>query len=110
MPKIQELRVRDKKTGLERTVTPKAFELLKKRYVLLDQPVPNLKSSAPTELKKSEKVAQPVVAEVKIPRTAEEIQAKKAELSAMNQAAIESAVPEEGIKVRQKPGPKPKVK
>jgi hypothetical protein len=109
MPQIQEVRVRDKKTNLERIVTRKAYEILKKRYVLLDE-IPNSPASVP--LKRNEKVVQPVVvAEVKRPQTEEEIQAKRAELNAMNQAAIEKAeAKEEGIKVRQKPGPKPKVK
>jgi hypothetical protein len=109
MPQVQEVMVRDRKTGIERSVTLKAYQILKKRYVLLEE-IPNSKTSVP--LKRNEKVAQPVaVAEVKKPQTPEEIQAKREELNAMNQAAIQKAEkPEEGIKVRQKPGPKAKIK
>lgn len=102
MPQVQELRVRDRKTGNERTVTRRAYELLKKRYVLLEE-IPNSKASAPSL--KSEKNAPAAVVEA---RTPEQIKAKREELEAMNQVSIASVSPEEGIKVRQKPGPKTK--
>jgi hypothetical protein len=109
MPTPMYFKVLDKRTGNEREITKKAYSILPKRYQLLEE-IPNSQASVP--LKRNEKVAQPVVvAEVKKPQTEEEIQAKREELNAMNQAAIQKAeAKEEGIKVRQKPGPKAKIK
>lgn len=107
MPNSTYVKVRDKKTGIEREITKKAYSILPKRYQLLgDVESPNSKTSAPN----GKRVAQPAGAEVKRPQTEEEIQAKRDELNAMNQAAIDKAEAksEEGIKVRRKPGPKPK--
>jgi len=120
-----------KKTGLERKVLPKAYELIKKSYTLLGyvdengNPVdgPAAKEK-PTVQKK--RVAEPVVSEPRQRMTPEEIEAKKAELRAMNEAAIQkvrdeqaakeaekgtqSPLAEPEVKERKKPGPKPKMK
>ena len=127
-----------KKTNLERKTTVKAYNLLKNQYTLLgyvdenDNPVegpePQVKS------KTQKKSAVPAANRQQM--SAEEIESKKAELRAMNEAAIQKAkeeqakaeksqtisVPEkvethpnaEGADQvqpiqRKKPGPKPKV-
>lgn len=115
-----------KKTGVERKVLPKAYELIKKSYTLLgyvdenDDPVdgPSVKTKSVTTQKK--RVAEPAVSEPRKQMTPEEIETKKAELTAMNEAAIQKVKDEQAAKEaekgeqpvieRKKPGPKPKVK
>lgn len=126
--------VKDNKTGVERTVMPKAYALIPKRYTLLGyvdenmNPVdgPEIKTkSAPVQKKR---VVEPAVRRPKM--TPEEIEAKKAELKAMNDAAIQKVKDEQSakesektqvvdgvllvdlpeVKERKKPGPKPKIK
>lgn len=125
-----------KKTGLERkNVTPKAYNLLKNQYTLLgyvdengdpvDGPAEQVKAT-----KTQKKSAAPAVNEPRNePRkqmSPEEIEAKKAELRALNEVAIQKAKDEQAakeaaksqsinttgtiteVKQRQKPGPKPK--
>lgn len=82
--------VRDKKTGLERQVTRKAYEILRKRYELLSD-APEL-LTAPIQKKRSEAVA---VAE------SEQAQVEEKE-------RVEVGATEGPVVVRRKPGPKPK--
>lgn len=106
----------NRKTGLERkNVSVAAYELAKRKYDLkgyvdengnpVDGPGPN--GIAPPQ-KKREEAAAPVVVKPKL--TAEEIAAKKAEIEAVNQKAIDAAVAEADpeVKEKKKPGPKPK--
>lgn len=86
-------KVRDKRTGLERTTTPKAYSIIPNRYDLLGyedeegNPVdgPEVKT---VQKKRSPEsvgsVARPVI-------TQEERDAKRAELNAMNQEAMDRA-------------------
>lgn len=130
-----------KKTGLERKVLPKAYELIKKSYTLLGyvdengDPVdgPVIQTRSATVQKK--RVAEPVASEPRKKLTPEEIEAKKAELRQMNEAAIKKVKDEQAakeaekapvqttqvvdgvllvdqpeVKERKKPGPKPKIK
>lgn len=131
-----------KKTGVERKVLPKAYELIKKSYTLLgyvdenDDPVdgPAVKTKSVTAQKKRD--VEPVVNKPRKQMTPEEIEAKRAELRAMNEAAIQKVKDEQAkkallqqpefqslnsqddaemiakeiVKERKKPGPKPKIK
>lgn len=123
-----------KKTGAERkNVTVKAYNLLKNQYTLLGyvdengDPVegPQQQVRAVKTQKKSVALA---VNEPRKQMSPEEIEAKKAELRALNDAAIQKAKDEQAaqeaaksqsiktteaivneVKQRQKPGPKPKI-
>ena len=88
-----------KKTGVERNnVTPKAYNLLKNQYTLLGwvdekgNPV-----SGPQEVKTTQKkrVAERAVNEPRKQMSREEIEAKRAELKSMNEAAIQKAKDEQ---------------
>lgn len=107
----------------QRVVELKAAKILHKRYQILayldsdgnetEAPVPvvaqkksQAKSVDPVEVK-------PQITVLKQIKTPEEINAKKAELEALNQQAIQKAADEQAakkeIKERKKPGPKPKI-
>lgn len=131
--------VKDNKTGLERTVMPKAYALIPKRYTFLgwvDQdmnPVdgPEIQVKSKTVQKKRD--VEPAVNEPRKKMTPEELEAKKAELRQMNEDAIQKVKDEQAKKesekgftgpdhnlfeskpnlevvTRKKPGPKPKIK
>jgi len=129
-------RVRDKKTGLERQTTVKAYKLIPHRYTLLgyvDEDGNPVDGPEEQPVQKKRSVAAAPVAERR-QMSADEIEAKKAELKALNEAAFEkarkeqesiklnqSAVTEaveqvkergneEPVKEKKKPGPKPKTK
>ncbi len=131
--------VKDNKTGVERTVMPKAYALIPKRYTLLGyvdenmNPVdgPEIQVKSKTVVQKKSEVVKPA-ANVKPRMTPEEIEAKKAELRQMNEDAIQKVKDEQAakealkepalqslndqqiaetiVKERKKPGPKPKIK
>lgn len=129
--------VKDNKTGLERTVMPKAYALIPKRYTLLgwvDQdmnPVDGPEVQVRTvKVQKKSEVVKPAVSRKQM--TPEELEAKKAELRQMNESAIQKVKDEQAakealkqpemqslndqdiaetiLKERKKPGPKPKIK
>lgn len=88
-------KVRDIKTGQEKPVAVKAYELLKNRYQLLGYveddgvtPVEGMSVSQPVAKTKKKEVAGPVVVSKLTP---EDIEAKKAEIALLNQAAINAA-------------------
>lgn len=114
--------VKNKKTGVERkNVTISAYKLLSKSYDLYGyvnekgDPV-----DAPSGAAKVVQKKRDVEPAANRPRMSpEEIEAKKAELKAMNDAAIKMALDEQAkeegfglpdplAKERKKPGPKPK--
>lgn len=123
-------KVRDKRTGLERKTTPKAYSIIPNRYDLLGyedekgNPVDGPEEKVKTVQKKRNPESVAPVAKL----TQEERDAKRAELDAMNQQAIDRAqkAAEEkkeesktgklpmnhpdviAQKKRNKPGPKPK--
>lgn len=116
-------RVRDVKTQLERTVTVKAYQLIPKRYELLGYEDENGNQvdgpAAKVVSVKKKEGADPVVSKEIKRMTPAEIEAKKAELKALNEAAFEKARKEQEakeaaskaepeVKERKKPGPKPK--
>lgn len=118
-----QVRVLDKTLNAERKVELKAAKILHKRYQILsyldddgndtEAPVPVVaqkKSQAKSVDRVEVKPQITVLRQIKSP---EEINAKKAELQALNQQAIQKAADEqaakEEIKERKKPGPKPKV-
>lgn len=112
-----QVKVRDKKTQIERTVTKKAYEIIPHRYEFLgyvDDDGNETSGDAPVtrvQKKTEPKSVAPAVSkiEVRLPLTQVEIQEKREELKAMNQEAIQKAEVEEVIvKERRKPGPKPK--
>lgn len=108
----------NKKTGLERkNVSVKAYELARRKYDLkgyVDEngdPVNGPNAVAPAAVKVQKKSVEP--AAIRTQLTPEEIQAKKDEMEALNQKAIDAAVEKsekaEKTEVsRKKPGPKPK--
>lgn len=112
-----------KKTGLERKVTPKAYQLLKNQYTLLGYVDENGNQvdgpqEQVTAVRTQKKSVAPVASEPRKQMSAEEIEAKKAELQEMNRQAIQKAKEEQAkqeaakiataVKQHQKPGPKPK--
>lgn len=115
-----QVKVWDKKSNIERTMPEKAYLILQKRYdfiTYLDE------AGTPTEglpkgtlQKKSVKEDVPLAeSRIVVRKSPEEITAKKAELEAQNQQAIAAAqekfeeqVETPEVKVRKKPGPKPK--
>lgn len=116
-------RVKDKINGNERRVTVKAYNLIPGRYQLLGyedeegNPVEGQQVAVKTQKKSA--VVERVVNNPPARMTDEERAAKKAEMQAMNQAAIDKALADQKAKadaengqpaekVRQKPGPKPK--
>lgn len=121
-----QVKVRDRKTGNERTVTKKAYEIIPHRYDFLGyvdedgNPIEN--GQAPqlktVQKKTQEKSAEPVAAKIEVRPilTKEDIEQKRAELNKMNDEAIKNAAnevipekaPEPDVKTRRKPGPKPK--
>jgi hypothetical protein len=111
------VKVFDPKSNVERIVTEKAYNILKKRYQFLSYVD---ESGAETEgvpiqtkvQKKSVEAAPPAAAKITVQpviKTPEGIAAKKAELEALNQAAIQKAEEQAEQKERKKPGPKPKI-
>jgi hypothetical protein len=129
--------VRDVKTGVERTVQPKAYQLIPKRYTLLGWVNENMEPVEGPEVKKKtvtvqKKSVEPAVSKPFVKMTPEELEAKKAELRVMNEKAIQKALDEQAekellqkpelqslndqntaetiVKERKKPGPKPRIK
>lgn len=111
------VKVRDKKTQNERTVTKKAYEIIPHRYEFLgyvDDDGNETSGDAPVTRVQKKTEPKSVVAavskiEVRQPLTQAEIQEKRQELNAMNQEAIQKAEGAEVVvKERKKPGPKPK--
>ena len=112
-------KVRDKRTGLERMTTPKAYSIIPNRYELLGyvdekgNAVSGPEAQTKTVSKTQKKSVEPAAKiEVRPVITQEERDIKMAELKAMNDAAIEKARQDldENVEVkeRKKPGPKPK--
>lgn len=126
-----QVKVRDRKTGNERTVTKKAYEIIPHRYDFLGyvdedgNPIEN--GQAPqiktVQKKTQEKSAVPAEAKIEVRPvlTKEDIEQKRAEMDQMNQNAIQNAIkeapipqqipeqaPQPEVKTRRKPGPKPK--
>lgn len=99
-----------KKTGQERkNVTLKAYNLIKNQYTLLGYVDENGNPvAAPSQQqvvqngKTQKKSAAPVVVEAKRKMTPEEIEDKKAELKAMNDASIQKAKEEQEAKEAEK--------
>ena len=96
------VRVKNNKTGLERDVAYKAFTLLPKLYTPLafydsdGNEVENPALTPPTAKSVKKKPVEAVAGEVKRPpgrpkMTDEEREAKKAELSRLNEEALEKA-------------------
>lgn len=103
------IRARNKKTGVEVDLTPKAFEILRKQYELISGEVQEY-----TEKKTTLKSAEVVAPEIQVRKqilSPEEIAAKKDELQLMNQEAAEKVETSkiEEKPARKKPGPKPKI-
>lgn len=118
-----QVRVFDSKLNIERVFTQKAYQVLQKQkhYTFLSyldedgnetegQPQVN-----GIQKKSQVKSVEPAESKIEVKpqiKTPEQIEAKKAELAAMNQEAIlkaeEKAAEQSEVKVRQKPGPKPK--
>jgi hypothetical protein len=99
------LQVKDTKTGRERQVTEKAFKLQNPRFpryellAYLDSDG-NEVDAPPTQIQKKrlvEKVVPPVEGR-KAKLTVEEIDEKKREIAAMNQAALDKAQEEAELK------------
>lgn len=113
------VKVYDNKTKNERTMPEKAYLLLKNRmtFISYQDEDGNEVEGTPQGLvvqKKSVKEDAPPAESKIVVRTPQDIAAKKAELEALNQAAIQKAAEkeqpkEQPVKVRQKPGPKPKI-
>lgn len=116
-----QVKVYDSKTDTERVFTQKAFSILSKQkhytfITYLDEdgnPTEGQPQVNGVQKKSQENLVEPAAKiEVKpVIRTQEDIEAKKAELAAMNQQAIQKAeekAVEQEIKQRKKPGPKPK--
>lgn len=116
-----DVKVRDRKTNLERTVTKKAYEIIPHRYDFLGYLDDNgnvIEGQAPQvrtiQKKTQEKSVEPVAAKIEVRPvlTSDEIEQKRAEMDAMNQEAIQSRTKETVIqpevKARRKPGPKPR--
>lgn len=118
-----EVKVFDKTLKQERVVQEKAYKILHKRYQLLsyldsdgnetEAPVPVVAQKKSQEKSVDPVEFKPQITVLKQIKTPEEINAKKAELEALNQQAIQKAADEqaakEEIKERKKPGPKPKI-
>lgn len=124
-----QVKVRDRKTLVERTVTKKAYEIIPHRYDFLGyvdedgNPIENGQAPQLKTVQKKTEAKSAVHAEAKIEvrpvLTKEEIEHKRAEMDQMNQDAIQNAIKEAPahqqitqpeVKVRRKPGPKPKEK
>lgn len=119
------VKVHDPNLGIDRTVQEKAYKILQKRYQFIsyvDEEGNAVEGEPVVQQKKSQvKSAAPVEAKPRITvvpqlKSPEEIAAKKAELQALNQEAIQKAEDEQAekeikeVKQRQKPGPKPHAK
>lgn len=127
--------VKNKKTGIERKVTVKSYQLFPGIYNLIGYVDEDGNSVAGHTVVTKAKTVQKKSVEHAVSRpkmTPEEIEEKKAELRAMNEAAIKKALDEQEekqllqnpelqslndqniaetiVKERKKPGPKPKVK
>jgi hypothetical protein len=115
------VKIFDPKLNIERTIPEKAYKILQKRYQFIsyvDEEGNAIDGEPQVVQKKSvEKSAAPAEAKPRIViapqlKSPEEIEAKKAELQALNQEAIQKAEEEQAekaeIKERKKPGPKPK--
>lgn len=120
-----QVKVRDRKTLVERTVTKKAYEIIPHRYDFLGyvdedgNPIENGQAPQIKTVQKKTQEKSAVTAEAKIEvrpvLTKEDIEQKRAEMDQMNKEAIQSLTqsvaektPEPEVKVRRKPGPKPK--